>query len=109
MTKKPGKKRPAKVPDLLGRIKVAVENGTYFDMTHAQERSIERQITRPEYEYVLINGYHEKKKDDYKEKYKAWNYAIRGKTIDKRSIRVVVSFDKNDLLVITVIDLDVED
>jgi hypothetical protein len=74
--------------------------------TRAQKK---RQITRPEYEYVLINGYHEKKKDDYKEKYKAWNYAIRGKTIDKRSIRVVVSFDKNDLLVITVIDLDVED
>jgi hypothetical protein len=74
--------------------------------TRAQKK---RQITRPEYEYVLINGYHEKKKDDYKEKYKAWNYAIRGKTIDKRSIRVVVSFDENDLLVITVIDLDVED
>jgi hypothetical protein len=109
MAKKPIKKRPSKIPDLMGKVKEAVESGSYFDMIHAQERSIERQISRPEYEYVLLNGYHEKSKDDYKEQYKAWSYAIRGKTLDKRNIRVVVSFDENDLLIITVIDLDAED
>ena len=108
MAKKLLKKRPGKTQDLMNKIRDAVESGAYFDMTHALERSVERQITRPEYEYVLLNGYHEKSKDDYKEKYKAWNYAIRGKTLDKRNIRVVISFDKDDLLVITVIDLDVE-
>ena len=78
-------------------------------MTHAVVRGVERNITRMEYEYVLLNGFHEKSKDEYKEQYKSWNYAIRGKTIDKRNLRVAVSFDENDLLIITVIDLDMED
>ncbi len=60
-----------------------------------------------EYEYVLKTGWHEKAKDQYDVQNKAWNYAIRGKTVDTRELRVVVSFDEEGLLIITVIDLEV--
>ncbi len=40
------------------------------------------------------------------ERHEAWCYAIRGKTVDKRELRVVVSFDENYLLIITAIGLE---
>ncbi|MCH9021382.1 MAG: DUF4258 domain-containing protein [Planctomycetes bacterium] len=100
------KKRPAKITDVRSQIIQAVNSGEYLDVTHAQDRSRERNITRPEYEYVLKNCFHERSKDEYMENYKAWNYAVRGHTIDGRDIRVVVSFDDNGMLIITVIDLE---
>lgn len=100
-------KRPSKIPNVLNVIRKAIAEGHYVDVVHAEERKQERNITRPEYLYVLNHGYHEPKKDEYKVEYKAWNYAIRGKTIDGRELRVVVSFDENNLLIITVIDLEV--
>ena len=54
---------------------------------------------------MLTNGRHEKNKDQYQERYQAWNYAIRGRTVDKRDLRVVVSFDEDNMLVITAVDL----
>jgi hypothetical protein len=53
----------------------------------------------------LKNGYHEKKKDKFEEQYHAWNYVVRGKTIDGRNLRIVVSFDPSGMLIITAIDL----
>jgi len=59
---------------------------------------------------VLREGFHEKRKDKYEELYKAWSYSIRGKTVDNRRLRIVVSFDsKTGMLIITAIDLDAED
>ena len=100
-------KHPKKVLDLLEKIKEAVVRGNYFESKHAVERAIERNIFANEYEYVLKNGWHESKKDTFDELYNTWNYAIRGKTLEKRELRVIVSFDINGLLIITVIDLEV--
>ena len=78
---------------------------------HALQRQVERQITRPEYLHALRTGYHEARKDEYREEYRAWSYSIRGDTVDGRDIRVVVSFekvaDKSDelLLIITVVEV----
>ena len=59
---------------------------------------------------MLRNGYHEKRKDKYEELYKAWSYSIRGKTVDNRRLRIVVSFDKETgMLIITAINLDADD
>ena len=56
--------------------------------------------------YVLRHGWHEKRKDVFDTRYQAWNYAIRGKTVDGRSFRVVVSFEEETrLLIITAIAL----
>ncbi|MBT9546712.1 MAG: DUF4258 domain-containing protein [Candidatus Sericytochromatia bacterium] len=107
MVKQPAK-RPAKEVNLLTKVRTAITSGDFADVDHAQIRQAERKITRPEYLYVLTkSGWHEKRKDTFIEAFKAWNYAIRGKTIDERELRVIVSFDEDGLLIITVIDLEV--
>lgn len=73
---------------------------------HALQRIKEREVTFLEVRQVLRTGFHEKRKDVFKEEHNSWSYSVRGKTLDKRNLRIVVSFDENDMLVITVIDLD---
>ena len=105
VSEKKGPARPRKDPDVLKKVQAAVAAGEFWDMVHAVGRQLERAVTRPEYVHVLRTGYHEKKKDEYKEEHRSWNYAIRGRTIDGRDLRVPVSFDANGrLLIITVID-----
>ena len=98
-------RRPAKRIDLLVVVRSCIAEGRYLDTRHATQRGEERDITRPEILYVLKSGHHESHKDHFDEFHEAWNYAIRGKTVDGRSLRVVVSFDEG-LLIITAIDLD---
>jgi hypothetical protein len=108
---KPKKKRPPKRTDLLKAIRDAIDAGRYRDMVHALERQDQRQITRPDCLHVLRTGYHEARKDEYREEYGAWNHAIRGKTVDGRDVRVVVSFEQATgesgevLLIITVVEV----
>ena len=97
--------KPDKIANVLDRIRHCVRHALYYDTRHAKERQTERVITRPEILHVLRNGRHERGKDSYQERYRAWNYAIRGRTIDKRDIRVVVSFDDNSMLIITAIEV----
>ena len=89
----------------MSEIRNCIEAGRYLDTRHVSQRSYERDITRPEILYVLKNGYHEKRKDKFDEFYKVWNYAVRGKTLDRRELRIAVSLDKNGMLIITAIDL----
>ena len=76
-----------------------------MDTRHVSQCSYERDITRPEILYVLKNGHQKKRKDKFDEFYKVWNYAVRGKTLDRRELRIAVSLDKNGMLIITAIDL----
>ncbi len=94
-----------KISNLMEVVRRAVESGRYLDTTHAVQRQAERSITRPEILQVLLNGYHEKCKDIFDEVYCAWNYAIQGRTIDRRKLRVIISFDKNLMLIITAIEI----
>lgn len=59
---------------------------------------------------VIGSGWHEKAKDRYQAEHSAWSYAVRGKTVDKRALRVVISFvpdeDGELLLLVTAVDLD---
>lgn len=91
---------------MMTLIRNCIEQGRYLDTRHALERQVERAINRNEILYVLKNGYHEKKKDKFDELYQAWNYAVRGKTLDRRELRVVISFeDASGMLLITAIEL----
>lgn len=45
-------------------------------------------------------------KDSWDYVFKTWNYSIKGKTIDTEPCRVIVSFEENGLLIITVIRLN---
>jgi len=102
-------RRPPKHEDVPLLVKqYVVDSGRYLDTRHATERRKQLQITRPEVVYVLRHGRHEKRKDEFKEEHGAWTYAIRGKTVDGRNLRVCVSLDNGaDMLIITAIDLDI--
>ena len=101
------KRIPPKHQDVLAEIRRCIDAGRYLDTRHARQRKRERSISLPDVLHVLVCGYHEKRKDRYEELHKAWSYSIRGRTIDDRSLRIVVSFDKETgMLIITAIDLD---
>lgn len=92
--------------NVINLIKDCIEKGNYFDTRHATDRQRERSITRLEVIEVLKNGHHEKRKDEFKLGFSAWNYAIRGKTLDKRDLRIAVSFNESTkLLIITAIEI----
>ncbi len=98
--------RPLKISNLIEQVHKKLEAGKYGYGSHADKRLQERAITRLEVKQALKNGYHEKRKDEFKEEYGVWNYSIRGRTIDERNLRIAISFDKSNMLIITVIDLD---
>ena len=100
--------RPKKQRDVLKLARECFESGWYRDTRHSTDRRSKRKITLLEIKQVIEQGHHESRKDDYREEYRAWNYSIRGKTVDGRSLRVVVSFDEDtQMLLITAVDLDV--
>ena len=98
-----------KASGLLEKIREKVEAGKLRYSVHAGERMVERGIIKPEVEYVLKNGRHNKSKDQFNEDQKDWDYALEGKTIDGRKLRIVVAIVAPNLLVITTIDLDAGD
>jgi hypothetical protein len=97
--------RPPKRPNLLADVRAAARNAGLLLSAHARQRMAERGVVLPDILQVLGFGQHEKAKDEFEKRFQSWNYAIRGKTVDGRELRIVVGFDPA-LLVITVIDLD---
>lgn len=65
----------------------------------------ERNIDLPEVIYILQHGWHEKNKDTFDTAHQSWNYAVRGKTVDQRNLRIIVVLEE-DMLIVTTIDLD---
>ncbi len=103
-----GGKRPPKHDDVLGLARLRLAEERYRDTRHAAERKEERDIQVTEIWQVIESGFHEERKDQFNEGWRAWNYALRGKTDVGRSLRIAVSFDPEDdcLLIITAIDLN---
>lgn len=101
-------KKTPKIPKarLLAAVRKAATEGSIFYSVHALERLEERGIITLEVRYVLKTGRHEHVKDEYKVEHNAWNYAIRGKTLDGRDLRIAVAIDSEGVLVVTAIDLD---
>ena len=102
-------KRPDKLKNILDVISSAIGSGNLVYSIHANQRMGQRGIVKPEVEFVLKNGRHEAKKDQFNEGFGSWDYAIRGKTVDGRSLRIIVAFERPNVLVVTAIDLDKED
>lgn len=102
----PKQPKNEKIPNLLTHVWNCLDIGKYRFSQHAIDRKKERFVSLPDVIEVLRNGYHEKIKDTWDEVFKNWNYAIRGTTVDKDSCRIIVSFENDGLLIITVIRLD---
>lgn len=94
-----------KIPNVIHKIRERARSGEFIILAHAIDRRKERDISVADIVHVLTNGGHEESKDQYKPEYRAWNYAVRGKTVDNWDLRIAVSFDENHMLIITVIRL----
>lgn len=98
--------RSSKIGDPLKKAKSCIKLGHYTVTYHAQVRQLERLVPLPDVLFSIENGHHEKSKDRYDDFYDSWNYSIRGKTTDRRDLRIVITFDEEDeLLIITVVVL----
>lgn len=95
-------KRPPQLDELFPKIRDCIDQGFYRQSKHAINRELEREIHLPDVLYVLKNGYHEKQKTTFDELYQTWKYAVRGKTLDKVDVRIIVAFDDNGMMIITV-------
>ena len=84
-------KRPTKAANVLEKIRAHVAGGSYRDTRHATERKVERNISLLEILHVFQVGRHEKRKDEFKPEHDDWNYAVNGKTVDGRRLRVAVA------------------
>lgn len=99
----------SKRQDIIRVAREAVSQGRYIYSKHAIERQKDRDISDGDVRFAIGNGWHEKKKDAWIEKFQSWNYAIRGKSLEESPLRIVVNLDELDqlvLIVITVINLD---
>jgi len=102
-------RRPAKVENVIEIVKAAIASRQFRISAHAAKRMEERDITSPDLIQVLAAGYHEARKDEFKEEYSSWSYAIRGKTVDARNLRFAVAIEAPGFVVVTAIDLDREE
>lgn len=105
------KERPEKkkTDELLIAIDEALKNKNYYFSPHALVRSEERKNVSVLQVLKILKStskYHEPKKDSFQESFQDWNYSIRGKSVDAEDIRIILSFDENDMLIITVINLN---
>ena len=77
---------------------------------HARKRLNERDITRFEAMEILETGRREPGKDEFKDTYRAWTYAYRGKTShERRNLRIAVAIASDNTIVVTTIVLDSEE
>lgn len=100
-------KRTQKIENVEVLAKKLMLKGAYAISKHAKLRQGQRCFTIGDIKNIIITGYHEKKKDEYKDEYADWNYAIRGKTLDDEQARICIAFiEESHFIVITVIRLE---
>jgi hypothetical protein len=82
---------PPKIKDPLSAIQAYEKRGLYNFVHHARKRLEEREVTVFEVVQVIHRGFHEARKDEFKPEFGDWNYAIRGKTLDGRKLRLAIA------------------
>lgn len=101
-------RKPEQLDNLLQLIRDCVDKGNYILTEHALLRLKERDISLIDAEWVLKNGYHEKRKTSFDEKFKTWKYAIRGTTIEALDIRLILAFNQEGMVIITIMHVGEE-
>jgi hypothetical protein len=102
---KPPKKTKS---ELFDCIEQAIDNKNYVFTQHGEIRSKQRKnVNHEQVIRILKDKYkkHDAARDYYQKGQLDWNYHIQGKTVDNQPVRIVLSFDENWMLIITVIDL----
>ena len=98
-------KLPPKISGVLSLIQERARSGAFIILPHATLRRKERHVAVADISFVLMNGDREPSKDEFKAGFESWNYAMRGQTVDGRNLRIAVTFDENEMLIVTVIPL----
>lgn len=80
----------------------AIKSGNYRITKHAAEQQKKRKIELGDILHVLKTGSHEKGKTILEHQF--WKYAIRGKTENRKEIRVIIAFAE-EMIIITAIKL----
>lgn len=91
-------------PALHKLIREKIAQGAYRIRVHARGRLEQREVNLLDVLYVLEYGVHEKEKTLYDLKHQTWKYAIRGKTEEAATLRVIIAF-YYEMFIITVIKL----
>jgi hypothetical protein len=99
------KTRPPKLENVLKIAKQYVVSGMYRYTAHAEVRKYERMITEEDALHVIENGWRVPNKDDYCDIHHNWKYACEGETLQDEFLRVIIGFDGNMLLIVTVINI----
>lgn len=112
------KAKPAKRSDseLYEMIEESIKAVKYLLLSHANQRARERAILDIDVISILLNDKNRnrkrnKKKDSYEEGQLDWKYCIEGNELDDQSetpkgkLRIIVTFDLNLMLIITLIRL----
>jgi hypothetical protein len=110
-TKNPKKKTDSELWSLLIQ---KLSEGNYIFLEHAKMRLKDRGMIDIDILDILENKNNRKRKrnkskDTYTPGYQDWNYCIEGNDLSGKKIRVIVSFDDQFLLIITVILIGNED
>jgi len=105
-------KKPAKKTDgeLYSLLEAKIECQEYVFLNHAKQRLKDRKIIDIDVLDILEGKKGRKRKrnkskDKYEPGYEDWNYCIEGSNLDEIKIRIIVSFDDDNMLIITVIRL----
>lgn len=98
-------KRP-KISKIMEEITIALDKGRYIRTDHASLRMRQRLVPLPDVLNALRLGWHEPKRDVFDDKFRSWKYSVRGKSVNGNPLRIIVSFDDSDMLIITVIRLE---
>lgn len=102
---KPNKKSDRQLYQL---VRKKISTGDYVFLKHAKQRLEERNILDLDVLDILEGkqGHKRKRnksKDKYENTYDDWNYCVEEANLDGRRIRIILSFEKNLMLIITVI------
>ena len=62
-------------------------------------------ITEEDALYVIENGWRAPIKDDFCDVHQSWKYAFEGETLQEELLRVIIAFDENMLLIVTVMNI----
>jgi len=106
MSTKPKKKTKL---ELFESIETAIKTSHYILTEHGELRSKQRKNVNDLQIIQILKSKtkkHEAARDYYQEGHADWNYHITGKTLNHEKVRIVLSFDSNLMLIITVINLD---
>ena len=106
---KDGLPKKRKTPKVLQKARVAISSGNYSYTRHALARQGHRNISDADLKEAILSGWHEAKKDEWKEEYQDWNYSIRGPSLEGDQLRIALAIEENAnvlAVIITVINLD---